>query len=425
MLSVEYIREHTDEVREALRRRRMDAPIDDVVRLDGERRALLQEVEKLRADRNLASRRIGATKDPDERQRLIAEQKGAGDRIDELDRRLKQVEADLRIALMQVPNVPLAGVPDGADERDNVVVRHGLPAPELGFPAKPHWELGENLGILDFDRGVKISGSRFYLLRGLGARLQRAVIQLMLDMHVFEHGLEEVYPPFVVKEECLWATGDLPKFLDNLYHDYQDDLWLVPTAEVPLTNIWRDEIIEPDRLPIRYVAYTACFRREKMSAGRDVRGMKRGHQFDKVEMYTFCEPERSMDELDLMMKHAEAVCERLELPYRVVQICTGDLGFKSAITYDIEAWAPGQQEWLEISSVSNVRDFQARRANIRFRRESGARPELPHMLNGSGLALPRVMISILENNQNEDGSITVPVALRQYMRTDVIEGSRQ
>jgi seryl-tRNA synthetase len=420
MLSAEYIREHTDEVREALRRRHMDAPVDDILQLDGERRALLQEVEKLRADRNQASKRIGATKDPDERQRLIAEQKGVGDRIDELDRRLKQVEADLRMALMQVPNIPLDSVPEGVDERDNVVVRHGLPAPELGFPAKPHWELGENLGIIDFERGVKIAGSRFYLLQGLGARLQRAVIQLMLDMHVFEHGLEEVYPPFVVKEECLWATGDLPKFLDNLYHDYEDDLWLVPTAEVPLTNIWRDEIIEPDRLPIRYVAYTACFRREKMSAGRDVRGMKRGHQFDKVEMYTFCEPERSMDELNLMMKHAEAVCERLELPYRVVQICTGDLGFKSAISYDIEAWAPGQQEWLEISSVSNVRDFQARRANIRFRREHGARPELPHTLNGSGLALPRVMISILENNQNKDGSITVPVALRRYMRTDVI-----
>ena len=420
MLSAEFIREHADEVRQALRKRHMDAPVDDVIRLDAERRQLQQQVDGLRAERNEASKRIGATKDPAERQRLIAAQQGMRERIDGLETRLKEVEARLRDALMQVPNMPLPEVPEGPDESGNVVVRHGLPPPELGFPAKPHWELGERLGIIDFERGVKIAGSRFYVLKGLGARLQRALIQLMLDMHVYEHGLEEVYPPFVVKEACLWATGDLPKFLDNLYHDAEEDLWLVPTAEVPLTNIWRDDIIDPGVLPLRYVAYTACFRREKMSAGRDVRGIKRGHQFDKVEMYTFCEPERSMEELELMLRHAEAVCDRLELPHRVVQICTGDLGFKSAISYDVEAWAPGQNEWLEISSVSNVRDFQARRANIRFRREPGARPELPHMLNGSGLALPRVVISILENNQNEDGSVTVPVALRPYTRTDVI-----
>ena len=421
MLSPEFIREHADQVREALRKRHMDAPLDDVLRLDVERRQIIPQVESLKRERNEASRRIGGAKDPEEKQRLIAEQAGMRDRIDALEQQLKDAERRLNEALMQIPNVPLPEVPEGPDESGNIVVRHGdVPLPELGFAARPHWELGEQLGIIDFERGVKMSGSRFYVLTGLGARLQRALIQLMLDMHVYEHGLEEVYPPALVKEASLWATGDLPKFLDNLYHDYEEDLWLVPTAEVPLTNMYRDEIIEPGTLPLRYVSYTPCFRREKMSAGRDVRGIKRLHQFDKVEMYTFSEPERSMEELEQMLRRAEAVCDRLELPHRVLQICTGDLGFKSAISYDVEVWAAGQQEWLEVSSVSNVRDFQARRANIRFRREHGGRPELPHMLNGSGLGLPRVLIAILENNQNEDGSITVPVALRQYLRTDLI-----
>jgi seryl-tRNA synthetase len=420
MLSADYIRDHADEVRAALARRHMDAPLDEVLTTDAERRRILQELEALRAERNQASRRIGATKDAEERQRLIAEQSGVRDRVDALETLLKDVEARRTDALMQIPNMPLPEVPEGPDESGNVVVREGLPRREFGFTPRPHWELGEALGLIDFAAGVKISGSRFYVLKGLGARLQRALIQFMLDLHVYEHGLEEIYPPFMVKEACLWATGDLPKFLDNLYHDAEEDYWLVPTAEVPLTNLWRDEIIEPGVLPLRYVAYTACFRREKMSAGRDVRGIKRGHQFDKVEMYTFCEPDRSMDELALMLRNAEEVCERLELPHRVLQICTGDLGFKSAISYDVELWAPGQEEWLEVSSVSNVRDFQARRANIRFRRELGARPELPHMLNGSGLALPRVLAALLENNQNEDGSIAIPAVLRPYMRTDVI-----
>lgn len=422
MLSAEFIREHADDVREALRKRHMDAPVDEVITSDAERRQLLQELEARKAERNAASKRIGQEKDQEARARLIAEQQGARDGIDALEAQLKEAESRRYTALMQIPNMPLPQVPEGPDESGNVVVRYGLPAPELGFPAKPHWEIGQNLDIIDFERGQKISGSRFYVLKGLGARLQRALIQFMLDLHVDEHGLYEIYPPAMVKEVCLWATGDLPKFLDNLYHDYEEDYWMVPTAEVPLTNMWRDEIIPPGALPIRYVAYTPCFRREKMSAGRDVRGMKRGHQFDKVEMYTFCEPERSMEELDLMLKNAEDVCDRLELPHRVLQICTGDLGFKSSISYDLETWAPGQGEWLEISSVSNVGDFQARRANVRFRREAGGKTEFPHMLNGSGLALPRVVISILENNQNEDGSVTVPVVLRRYMNTDVIGG---
>lgn len=416
MLSMQMIRDRTDEVREALRKRHMDAPLDEALTLDSERRTLLQEVERLRAEQNAAGKQIGATKDQAERQRLIAGQKGVSDRIKEIEPRLAEVERDLNAALMQIPNLPLAEVPEGPDESGNVPLEGGSPPRDLGFPAKPHWDLGESLDIIDFEAGVKLSGSRFYVLKGLGARLQRALIQFMLDLHVHEHGLEEIYPPFMVKGACLWATGDFPKFMDNVYHDAEEDYWLVPTAEVPLTNLYRDEIIGPDVLPLRYVAYTPCFRREQMSAGRDVRGIKRGHQFDKVEMYTYCTPESSMEELDRMRRQAERVCQLLELPYRWVQLCTGDLGFKSMITYDLETWAPGQEEWLEISSVSNVGDFQARRANIRFRREAGGRPEFPHMLNGSGLALPRVLISVLENYQQEDGSIRVPTVLQPYFR---------
>ncbi len=420
MLSKEFIRERAEEVREMLRRRHVSAPVDEIIALDRQHRALLLQEETLRAERNAASKRIGQAKDPAERERLIAEQSGMRSRVDALAQQTRELEEQLQQLLYQVPNIVLDAVPEGESEADNQVIRqHGM-LREFDFEPKPHWELGPALGILDFDAGVKISGSRFYVLEGLGARLQRALIQFMLDLHVHEHGLAEIYPPFVVKEECLWATGDLPKFADNLYHDAEDDIWLVPTAEVPLTNLWRDEIIPPQRLPLRYVAYTACFRREKMSAGRDVRGMKRGHQFDKVEMYTFCEPERSMAELEAMLHRAEEVCNRLGLPYRILQLCTADLGFKAGITYDVEMWAPGQKEWLEVSSVSNVLDFQARRANIRFRRESSGRTEYPHMLNGSGLALPRVMIALLETYQQADGSVVIPEPLRPYMRTDRI-----
>ncbi len=420
MLSREFIRQHPDEVRAMLARRHMDAPLDEVLELDRQHRALLQQAEELKAARNAAIRRIAQTKDPEERARLIAEQQGARERITALDAQVKEVEQRLTALLYQIPNMLHPSVPDGESEADNVVVRQEGEPRVFDFPPKPHWDLGPELGILDFEAGIKIAGSRFYVLKREGARLQRALIQFMLDLHVHEHGLEEVYPPFVAKEVCFWATGDLPKFADNLYHDVEDDVWLIPTAEVPLTNLWRDEIIPPGTLPLRYVAYTACFRREKMSAGRDVRGIKRGHQFDKVEMYTFCEPERSMEELEAMLARAEAVCRRLGIPHRVVQLCSADVGFKSAITYDVEMWAPGVQEWLEVSSVSNVLDFQARRANVRFRREPGARPEYPHMLNGSGLALPRVMIALLENYQQADGSVVIPEVLRPYMRAEVI-----
>ena len=423
MLSLQFIRENPDVVREAVARRHMTAPIDDILQLDGQRRRVLLEVEGLKAERNQAGKRIGATRDAGERQRLIDEMRGVSERIDALEKDLRQTEERLHALLLEVPNIPRPDVPLGEGEEDNVVLRQwgepqdyaqagGRPA---AFTPLPHWDLGERLGIIDFERGVKLSGSRFYVLKGAGARLQRALIAYMLDLHTGQHGYTEVYPPFVVKEECMWSAGQLPKFADNLYHDVEDDLWLVPTAEVPVTNLHRDEILEPGLLPLRYAAYTACFRREKMSAGRDVRGIKRGHQFDKVELYKFCQPESSEEELQALVNHAEEVCRALGIAHRVVQLCTGDLGFTSLMSFDIEMWAPGCGEWLEVSSCSNCGDFQARRANIRFRREKGARPEFPHTLNGSALALPRTLIAILENYQQADGSVVVPEVLRGYV----------
>jgi seryl-tRNA synthetase len=295
-----------------------------------------------------------------------------------------------------------------------VVRTEGTPA-TFDFTPVPHWDLGVRLGIIDFERGVKIAGSRFYVLRGMGARLQRALITWMLDLHVAEHGYVEVYPPAMVKGECLVGTGNLPKFADTVYRDVEEDRWWVPTAEVPVTNLYRDEVLDADRLPIRHVAYTPCFRREKMSAGRDVRGIKRGHQFDKVEMVKFVRPENSDAELVSLLADAEDVCRRLGLQHRVVQMCTGDLSFTAAMKYDVEVWAPGCGEWLEVSSCSNFRDFQARRANIRYRPVPKAKPELVHTLNGSGLGLPRVLIAVLETYQRADGSVTVPQVLRPYM----------
>jgi len=287
--------------------------------------------------------------------------------------------------------------------------------PHFDFPPRPHWELGASLGLIDFERGVKISGSRFYVLTGVGARLQRALINWMVDLHVAEHGYTEVYPPAMVKRECLIGTGNLPKFGDTMYRDVEDDVWFIPTAEVPVTNMYRDEVLEPEQVPVYHVAYTPCFRRERMSAGRDVRGIKRGHQFDKVEMVKFVAPERSDDELQMLLDNAEDVCRRLGLRYRVVQMCTGDLSFVAAMKYDVEVWAPGCGEWLEVTSCSNFRDFQARRARIRYRPTRGAKPQLVHTLNGSGLALPRTLIAVLENNQQADGGIVIPPVLRPYM----------
>ncbi|MBC7264470.1 MAG: serine--tRNA ligase [Chloroflexi bacterium] len=415
MIDLKFIREHPDEVKKALVQLNTTAPIDEILSLDERRRQLLKESEALKARRNAVSREISTLKDEGQRQSLIAEMRAVGDQIKALDGQVRQVDEQLQDLLLQVPNMPHPSVPIGRDESENVVVRTPIPPRDLGFEALPHWELGPTLGLLDFERGVKISGTRFYILKGLGAKLQRALITWMLDLHVQKHGYTEVYPPFVVRRECLVGTGQLPKFGDNLYYDAEDDLWLIPTAEVPVTNLHRDEIFEAEDLPIYYVAYTACFRREKMSAGKDTRGIKRGHQFDKVEMVKFVRPETSMEELERLVDNAEDVCRELDIPYRVVQMCTGDLSFTAMAKYDVEMWAPGCGEWLEVSSCSNFGDFQARRANIRYRPAPGAKPEYVHTLNGSGLALPRVMIAVMENYQQPDGSIVVPEVLRPYM----------
>ena len=414
MLDLALIREKPDFVQAEIAKLNAQAPIDQIVALDEQRRTLLQEVEGLRQERNVVSKQIGRMKDQAERQAKIQEMRQVGERIDALDKQLRQVEADLDEAMLWVPNLPHASVPVGPDEEYNVIVRQEGAPSERDFTPLPHWDLGPMLGIIDFERGAKLSGSRFYLLRGLGARLQRALITWMLDMHVNTQGYTEIYPPYMVKREILVGAAQLPKFADNIYHDAEQDFWFVGTAEIPLTNIHRDEILDLADLPLNYVAYTACFRREKMSAGRDVRGIKRGHQFDKVEMYKLTTPESSYDELEKLVHDAEAVCQALEIPYRLVQMCTGDLGFQAAKKYDLEMWAAGCGEWLEVSSLSNCEDFQARRANLRFRRETG-KIEFVHTLNGSGLALPRVMIAIMENYQQADGSIVIPPVLRPYI----------
>jgi seryl-tRNA synthetase len=415
MLDIRLIREQPDLVKAALGRTGVDpAQVDAVLAYDEQRRALLREVEQLKALRNAVSKEIGKMSDAAARDAKIAEMRAVGDRIAELDRELAAVEEQQYAALMELRNLPHPSVPDGPDETYNVVIAQEGEPRTFDFTPKPHWELGEALDIIDFERGVKLSGSRFYVLKGPGARLQRALIQWMLDLHG-KQGYNEVYTPFVVKEQCMWGARQLPKFRDNLYRDVEDDLWLVPTAEVPVTNLHRDEILDADQLPLRYCAYTPCFRREKMSAGRDVRGIKRGHQFDKVEMYMFVRPETSYDELEKLRADAEETCRLLGLPFRTKELCTGDLGFAATRTYDIEVWAPGQGEWLEVSSCSNVEAFQARAANIRYRPEPGARPEYVHTLNGSGLGLPRTLIAILENYQQADGSVVIPEVLRPYM----------
>jgi len=418
VIDIRLIRENPKEVQEAISSLGADAPIDEIVRLDERRRDLLQELEDLRHERNVTSKQIGQMKDEGKRGELIEGMGGVNDSIKTFETELRDVEANLEVLMYQVPNLPHASVPLGEDESENKIVREeGKPKTEaeFGFAPLPHWDLGPRLGIIDFERGVKLSGSRFYVLYGLGYRLQRALINWMIEFHATQHGYTEVYPPAIVKEICMWGAGQLPKFRDNIYQDVEDDLWLVGTAEIPLTNLHRDEILEVDRLPIKYVAHTPCFRREKFSAGRDVRGIKRGHQFDKVEMYHFTTPETSYDELEQIVQNAEDVCRALEIPHRVIEMVTGDLGFTAAKKYDIEIWAPGCGEWLEVSSCSNCETFQARRSNIRFRPDPKAKPEFVHTLNGSGLALPRTVIAVLENYQQEDGSIIVPEVLRPWM----------
>ena len=421
MLDIKLIRDNPDLIRQALKKRGESISLDKIFNLDERHRQMLHEAETLRAQRNQVSKQLG--KMADKPPQLIADMRQLGERITCLEAEICRLEAELEDHLLRLPNIPADDVPFGKDSQDNIVTRSWGEPPDFSFTPLPHWELGERLGIIDFQRGVKLSGSRFYVLKGLGAHLQRALISFMLDLHINEHGCTEIYPPFMVKRECMLGSGNLPKFADNLYHDEEDDFWFVPTAEVPLTNLHRDEILPPGALPIYYVAYTACFRREKMAAGKDTRGIKRGHQFDKVELYKFTEPETSDHELEKMVADAEDICRRLDISYRVVQLCTGDLGFAAVKSFDIETWAPGCGEWLEVSSCSNCSDFQARRANIRYRPEAKAKPSLVHTLNGSGLALPRVLIAIVETYQQADGSIKVPEALKPYMGTETINKS--
>jgi seryl-tRNA synthetase len=407
VFDIKIIRDNPDLVRESLAHRKDTAPIDEIIKIDQDKRQKLTQLEELRHSRK------GGKMDPETGRKLR-------DQINALEAETNEMEEKLKDLLLRVPNMPDASVPVGTSEEDNVIVRTIGEQPKMEFKPLAHWELGEKLGIIDFDRGVKLSGSRFYVLNGLGARLQRALISFFLDTHTFEHRYKEVYLPFMVKRDTMQNSGNLPKFADNLYHDAEEDYWFVPTAEVPITTLHSGEILSADLLPLYYVAYTACFRREKMSAGKDVRGIKRGHQFDKVEMYKLVAPETSMDELEKMVKDAEDICRKLKLPYRIKLLNTSDIGFSSTRTYDIEMWAPGQGEWLEVSSCSNCKDFQARRANIRYRPAADKKPEFVHTLNGSGLALPRVMIAVMENYQLPDGSIKVPDILQKYVGCEVI-----
>jgi seryl-tRNA synthetase len=415
MLDINIIRDTPDIVRKAMQDRQMDpSPVDSILELDARRRALLAEVEVLKAERNNVSKEISKMKDAAERQEKIEAMRVVGEKVSVLDKEIAQVESDLTALTSTLPNIPDPRTPYGKDDSENVVLRSVGQVPEFNFTPLPHWDLGPALGIIDFERGTKLTGSRFYVLNGAGARLQRAIIAWMLDLHI-RQGYTEEYLPFMVKTATVFGAGQLPKFADNLYKDHEEDYYFVPTAEVPLTGLHMDEILDEAMLPRYYTAYTPCFRREKMSAGRDVRGIKRGHQFDKVEMYIYCKPEDSEAMHLKMLADAEQTCAALGLTYRVKRLCTGDIGFGATMTYDLEVWAAGCNEWLEVSSISNVRDFQARRANIKYRPADGGKPRFVHTLNGSGLGLPRTLIAVMENNQLADGSIVVPEPLRPWM----------
>ena len=419
MLNIELLRREPDRVRAALARRGPDAveALDAAIAADAKWRHLTSEVEQLRAERRQrASARRGRPSDEE-----VAQERALGERLAELEHALKNAESERQEKLSWVPNLPDEAVPIGKDDTENEILRTWGEPRTFDFEPLPHWDLAQKLGILDLEAGSTLAGARFFVLRGAGARLQRALVNFMLDLHVQEQGYTEIHPPYMVREEIMYGSGQLPKFYDNLYHDAEDDLWMIPTSEVPLVNLYFDQIIPPDTLPLKFTAGTPCFRKEAASAGRDVRGIKRVKQFYKVEMVRIVPPDDSMQHLEQLVSDAEAVLRRLELPYQVMLLCTGDLGFAMTRTYDLNAWAAGSGEWLEVSSISNANDYQARRANIRFRREVGGKTEFPHTLNGSGLALTRPMIAILENNQQPDGSVIIPEALRPYMGTDRIE----
>jgi seryl-tRNA synthetase len=415
MLDMKYIRENLDEAERRLATRGGTTYLAGFRELDEERRGLLHGNETLKAERNRVSDEIGKVKDKSQVQDQILQMRAVSQKIKEQDEELKQLDEKLQSLLMTVPNLPHPTTPIGASENDNVLVRTWGEPRRPGFTAKPHWEIGEELGILDFERGAKITGARFTLYRGAGARLERALINFMLDLHTGEHAYEEMLPPFMVNRESMTATGQLPKFEEDLFKLADPEYYLIPTAEVPVTNIHRGEILKRSDLPIRYTAYTPCFRREAGSYGKDTRGLIRQHQFNKVELVKFSHPLESDAELEKLTSDAEKVLQLLELPYRVMALCSGDIGFSAAKTYDIEVWLPGQSCFREISSCSTFGDFQARRAGIRFREDEKAKPEFVHTLNGSGLAVGRTLVAVLENYQQEDGSVIIPSALRPYM----------
>jgi len=425
MLDIKFVRDNFELVTTSLRNRGQSEALDGFSEYDTKRRAILAEVEKLKQQRNSASEKIAEMKrEGKDASKLIAEMKAVAARIKGLDGELAEQEQVLRRILMGIPNVPHSSVPVGRDSDDNPVIKKVGPLPEFDFDPVPHWDLGERLGILDFERAAKITGARFTLYVGLGARLERALINFMLDIQTKENGYLEVLPPFMTNQASTTATGQLPKFESDLFKLEGWDYYLVPTAEVPVTNIHRDEILEEDVLPKRYTAYTPCFRSEAGSYGKDTRGLIRQHQFNKVELVKFTTPEDSYAELDTLLADAESILQRLGLSYQVIELCTGDLGFSAAKTYDIEVWMPGQQKYREISSCSNFEDFQARRGSIRFKRIGRKGTELVHTLNGSGLAVGRTVVAILENFQQADGSVVIPEALRPYMDgIDTIQGT--
>ena len=416
MLEISYVRDNLEQVRKKMRERGMADSLENFEEVDRERRRLLSEVERRRAHRNKSSEQIAVLKkQKQDAAALIQEMKQLGEEIKELEQQVRQAEEKVRELLLGVPNIPHSSVPVGGGAHENKEIRRWGEPKKFDFEPKAHWDLGPSLGILDFARAAKIAGGRFAVYSGVGAKLERALANFMLDIHTGEHGYTEILPPFIVNSASCYGTGNLPRFADDLFRLEGTDYWLIPTAEVPLTNLHRDEILEADRLPVRYSAWTACFRSEAGSYGKDVRGIIRQHQFQKVELVTLSLPERSLDELETLTGHAEVILQRLGLPYRVVALCTGDMGFASAKTYDIEVWLPSSGEYKEISSCSNFGDFQARRANLRFRRGKGGKTELVHTLNGSALAVGRTWLALIENYQQADGSVVIPEALRPYL----------
>mgnify|MGYP001381310840 CR=1 FL=1 len=416
MLDIRRIRKNPEEVISALEKRHGNYPIDEVLKLDEERRSILTKVEEMKARQNTMSKEIPKLKkEGKDASSILDEMKTLSENIKELDVKVKEIDIELKDLLLHIPNTPHESVVEGESDEDNIEIRKWMEPTEFDFEPKAHWDLGVDLDILDFERASKITGARFTLFKGLGAKLERALTAFMLDLHTTEHGFTEISPPFMVNRDSMTGTGQLPKFEEDAFHIPSKDYFLVPTAEVPLTNIYRDEILDEEMLPVYFTGYTPCFRQEAGSAGRDTRGLIRNHQFDKVELVKLSLPENSYEELEKLTANAEEVLKKLELPYRVVSLSTGDLGFSAAKTYDLEVWMPSYGRYVEISSCSNFEDFQARRANIRFRRKENKKVEYVHTLNGSGLAVGRTLAAVMENYQNEDGTITVPKALRPYL----------